>query len=148
MSMSVLAGFAAIILAHQGTKEVTLDQKIATLRSDLMQTLTLFDSLKTKVKTPDEAKTLVKNYFTKLESIADTSDRYLLVAKDDNQRAKTAMIKFESLSNTDRSAAEVEKMAVDIANKYKDSETLCEPLENLTFYQYLGAERYLSLIHI
>lgn len=140
--MGIIAGLAALALVQQTAKPQKLEQKITALSNDLRQTLTLYDSLKVKVANEKDAKKLVSQFFDKLESIAHTAEGYLISAKTDQEKARISIIRFESLANTDRSGAEIEKVALEIANKYKESDALCAPLEDLTFFQYLSTERY------
>lgn len=136
--------FLAVAIASQTAKKPDLDDKVLALATDLRQSLTLLDSLKAKVANEKDAAKLLTQFSEKMESIGQTADKYLLQAKTDDTKVKLSLIRFEALSNTNRSIQQIETLANDILAKYKESAALCPAIEDLTFYQYLTPDRYSS----
>lgn len=139
--MSATVCLAAMMLIGQAN----VDDKVNQLTDELKQTMTLFETLKTGVKSEQDAKTLLSNLNEKLQQIAAAATKAQAVAKTDDVRAKLAMVRFEALSSGAKNPTETEKLATDIATKYRDATGLCASIERLTFTQYLSQEKYVAV---
>ncbi|MBS1701623.1 MAG: TlpA family protein disulfide reductase [Armatimonadetes bacterium] len=133
---------AALVLAGQTPKSQSLDARIEALSNDLLQSLTLFDSLRAKVESEKDARKLVSQFNEKLESIIGTANKYLTQAKTDDEKVRIRVVRFEALASETPPIQKLVDDATDIAAKFKESPALCPAIENLTFYQYLTAANY------
>jgi thiol-disulfide isomerase/thioredoxin len=137
--MSASICIATLLLLGQGAKVV--DQS-AVLSDDLKQTLTLFENLKSKVTNEKDGLKLLTQLNEKLTQIAQAAAKAQGAAKTDDARAKLAVVRFQALSSGVQKQVEIETLAGEIATKYRESSALCPFIENLTFFQVLGADRY------
>jgi thiol-disulfide isomerase/thioredoxin len=140
--MSASVCLAALMLLGQSTTGAVGDDKVNQLSDDIKQTMTLFESLKTGLKTEQEAKTLVSNLGEKLTIIAQAAEKAQAQAKSDDIKAKLAMVRFEALANGVQTPTQLEVLAGEIATKYKESAGLCPSIEKLTFSQFIGQDKY------
>ena len=140
MGASVI--LAAFLIAGQTASPQTFDDKVQKLSDDVKQNLMMLESLKPRVTNELEAKKLVSNFNEQMKSLAATAAKSLDQAKNDDQRVKLSIVRFEALASTDQTPEQIATNANDIATKYKESAALCPYLENLTFAQYLPDDKY------
>jgi thiol-disulfide isomerase/thioredoxin len=137
---------AALLLLGQATSGGSSVDQSARLTDDLKQTLTLFETLKSGIKSEKEAQQLVLQLNEKLQLIAQSAAKYQSQTKSEDEKAKLAIVRFEALSSGGvQSATQTDTLAIEIVTKYRESSGICPAVEKLTFIQYVGQERYLPL---
>jgi thiol-disulfide isomerase/thioredoxin len=143
--MGVSVCLAALLLFGQAASGGTTGDQSVKLSDDLKQTMTLFETLKPKLKSEKEAQQLVLQLNEKLQLIAQSAAKLQAQAKTEDAKVKLAIIRFEALANGVQSASQTDILAGEIATKYRESSAMCSVIENLTFIKYLGLERYGAL---
>jgi peroxiredoxin len=141
-SLATLALLGAFCLSP-AQKE--FDAKVEPLMVRLRASVTNFDLMMNQITTQRQAENTYKQYLASLKVIAEDAGMYEANAKDKGTKCRLSMVYFQTMANYLNDFSQVEKIAANLLEKYRDSDALCQPIEESVFVQYLGIDRYKKL---
>lgn len=110
----------------------------AELSQQLTQTLTLASMQQPEFKSEADAKAFLKQVAIKLTSIADNATLGETKSGSLDLKAEYALIKFEANVNATQDPIQSAKWALALSEKYRESKSICKPMEELIFHRYLN----------
>ncbi len=143
--MKALASLALLGAFCMSPAQKEFDARVEPLMVRLRATVTNLDLMMGQITTQKQADNTYKQYLAALKLIADDAGMYESNAKDKGSKCRLGMVYFQTMANYITDFAQIEKIAANIVEKYKDSDALCEPIEKAVFVQYLGLDRYKNL---
>ena len=110
------------------------DARVEPLMVRLRAAVTNLDLMMGQITTQKQADNTYKQYLAALKLIADDAGMYESNAKDKGSKCRLGMVYFQTMANYITDFAQIEKIAANIVEKYKDSDALCEPIDCAGYY--------------
>ena len=143
--MKCLASLALLATFCMSPAQKEFDAKVEPLMVRLRASVTNFDLMMNQITTQRQAENTYKQYLASLKVIAEDAGMYESNAKDKGTKCRLSMVYFQTMANYLNDFAQVEKIASNLIEKYRDSDALCQSIEESVFVQYLGIDRYKKL---
>ena len=143
--MKALASFVLLGAFCLSPAQKEFDARVEPLMVRLRAAVTNFDLMMNQITTQKQADNTYKQYLATLKVIAEDAGMYESNAKDKGSKCRLSMVYFQAMANYITDFTQVEKIAANLVEKYKESDALCEPIEQAVFVQFLGLDRYKGL---
>jgi hypothetical protein len=143
--MKALATLAVLGAFCLSPAQKEFDARVEPLMVRLRASVTNFDLMMNQITTQKQAENTYKQYLASLKVIAEDAGMYESNAKDKGTKCRLSMVYFQTMANYLNDISQVEKIGANLIEKYRDSDALCQPIEESVFVQYLGIDRYKKL---
>ena len=119
-----------------------LDEKLEPLMVRLRAANTNYDLMMSQITTEKQAQNTYKQYMGAIRAVADDAGAFESMATDKGTKCRFAIVYFQAMANYLGDPTQVEKVALNIVEKYRDQEALCVPIEQVLFLNFLGIDKY------
>jgi thiol-disulfide isomerase/thioredoxin len=136
---------AAAIWSSVLLGQLELDEKLVQLREELRRTLTNGTLMLAQAKSQKDQQRIYEQGFTALTKIVTDATTFESASKSLDQKAKFGLVRYEATASMIQDPSQVENLTKSLIVSYRESTTICQPVEELLFYRYLDASAHESM---
>jgi thiol-disulfide isomerase/thioredoxin len=119
--------------------QVELEDKVLRLREELRRTLTNGTLMLAQAKNQSEYQKIYEQGYGLLEKISKDALTYEGIAKPLDLKAKFGLVRYEATAAMLQDPTQIDKLNDSFVRQYRESSSLCVPIEEFLFYRYTGS---------